>query len=45
MITARLFVNSHKKGVFGNEGNKAAMTLGTVSPRMIQKATMPPKAL
>ena len=44
-MTARLFVNSHKNGVPGKEGNMAAMTLGIVSPRIIQNANMPPKAL
>ena len=44
-MIARLFVNSHRNGVPGRDGNMAAMTLGIVSPRMIQNANMPPKAL
>ena len=44
-MIARLFVNSHRNGVLGRDGNMAAMTLGKVSPRMIQNANMPPKAL
>ena len=45
MMTARLFVKSQRKGVFGNEGNKAARTCGIVSPTIMQKAIIPPKAL
>ena len=45
IMTARLFVRSHKKGVLGREGNKAIMTFGIVSPTIMQKAIMPPKAL
>ena len=44
-MIARLFVNSHRNGVPGSDGNMAAVTLGIVSPRMIQNANMPPKAL
>ena len=45
IITARRFVRSHKNDIFSNEGNKAFMTCGMVSPIMIQKAIMPPNAL
>lgn len=45
IMTAFLFVKSHKKGVLVKEGKAAAMTCGMVSPTMIQKATMPPNAL
>lgn len=45
IMTACLFVKSHRKGVLGNDGKAAAMTCGMVSPTMIQNATMPPKAL
>lgn len=45
IITACLFVRSQRKGVCVNEGKAAAMTCGIVSPTMIQKANMPPKAL
>lgn len=44
-MTARLSVKSHKKGVLGNAGKSALMTWGILSPTMIQKAIMPPKAL
>ena len=44
-MIARLLVRSQRKGVFDREGNKAIMTLGIVSPTMMQKAIMPPKAL
>lgn len=44
-MTARLSVNSHKNGMLDNAGNKALMTCGMVSPTMMQKAIMPPKAL
>lgn len=44
-ITACLLVKSHRKGVFGKEGKAAAITCGMVSPTIIQKANMPPKAL
>lgn len=45
MMTAFLFVKSHRKGVLGKEGKAAAMTCGIVSPTIIQKATIPPNAL
>lgn len=45
IMTAFLFVKSHRKGVLGKEGKAAAMTCGMVSPTMIQKATIPPNAL
>ncbi len=45
MITACLLVRSQRKGVSFKEGKAAAMTCGIVSPTMIQKANMPPKAL
>lgn len=45
MITARLLVKSHRKGMSDKDGNSAAITLGIVSPMITQKATMPPKAL
>jgi hypothetical protein len=44
-ITACLFARSHKKGVDGREGKIAVMTCGMVSPTIMQKAIMPPKAL
>jgi len=44
-MTARLSVNSHKKGLLGSEGNTAATTCGIVSPMIIQNASMPPNAL
>ena len=44
-MTARLSVKSHRKGVCGNAGKSALMTWGILSPTMIQKAIMPPKAL
>lgn len=45
IMMARLSVKSHKKGVLGNAGKSALMTWGILSPTMIQKAIMPPKAL
>ncbi len=45
VMTARLSVKSHRKGVFGNVGKSALMTWGILSPTIIQKAIMPPKAL
>ena len=45
IMTARLFVKSHRNGVSGNEGKSALMTWGMLSPTMIQKAIIPPKAL
>lgn len=44
-IVAFLFARSHKKGVDGRDGKMAVMTCGMVSPTMMQKAIMPPKAL
>jgi uncharacterized Fe-S radical SAM superfamily protein PflX len=44
-MTARRSVRSQRKDVEAREGKKADMTLGTVSPTMTQKATMPPNAL
>ncbi len=45
MMTACLFVKSQRNGVLDKDGKAAAMTCGMVSPTMIQKANMPPKAL
>ena len=45
IITARLLVRSHRKGMSDKDGKSAAITLGIVSPMITQKATMPPKAL
>jgi len=45
IMTARLSVSSHKKGVEGREGNIAAKTWGIESPTIMQNATIPPKAL
>lgn len=44
-MTACLFARSHKKGADGRDGKMAVMTCGMVSPTMMQKAIMPPKAL
>ena len=45
IMTACLFVKSHRKGVVDNAGKSALITWGILSPTMIQKAIMPPKAL
>lgn len=45
MMTACLLVNSHRNGIDRKEGKAAASTCGIVSPIIIQKAIMPPKAL
>ena len=45
MITACLLVKIHIKGLECKVGKAAAKTCGIVSPTMMQKATMPPKAL
>ena len=44
-MIARLLVSSHRKDVSARVGNNEFMTLGIVSPMIMQKATMPPKAL
>ena len=44
-MTARLSVKSRRKGILGREGKSALMTWGILSPTMMQKAIMPPKAL
>lgn len=45
IITARLSVRSHRNGCLDSDGNNAVITWGMLSPTMMQKATMPPKAL
>ena len=45
IMTARLSVTIHRKGMLGKEGKIAIITWGMVSPTMMQKAIMPPKAL
>jgi len=44
-ITNFLSVRSHKKWLSSKDGNRADMTCGIVSPTMMQKAIIPPKAL
>ena len=44
-MTARRFVNSHRKGMLEREGKAASTTRGIVSPTITQKATIPPNAL
>lgn len=44
-IMALLSVRSQRNGVSGNDGTKAVMTCGMLSPTMMQNATMPPNAL
>lgn len=43
-MIARLSVSSQRMGISYREGKVAAKTCGMVSPIMMQKATMPPKA-
>lgn len=44
-MTALRSARSHRKGVLVKEGNNAVMTCGMLSPTMMQKAIIPPKAL
>ena len=45
IIMARRSVSNQKKDLVFSSGKKPATTLGIVSPTIMQKATMPPKAL
>jgi hypothetical protein len=45
MITARLLVRRPRTGTDCSDGNNALMTCGMLSPMIMQKAIMPPKAL
>lgn len=45
IMTARRLVRSQRKDMSANDGNKASITLGIVSPTMTQNATIPPNAL